>query len=309
MTLLDRPFAPRGPHQARLAGVAMIYQELNLAPDLSIEDNILLGQERCRWGVLDRRSGRTVVRQVLSRLGYGHLDVRTPVANLSVGQQQVVEIARALASQTKLIVFDEPTSSLAKHDVSRLFKVIAKLREEGLAIIYISHFLEEIRQICDRYWVLRDGETVGSGELQMTTDTQIVSLMVGRSVSELFPRVAHEPGNVILSLDRLSGQRLPQDVSFQLRRGEILGIAGLVGAGRTELLRTLFALDPVRSGQVRLGISAPAATTRSRIRAGMGMVSEDRKGEGQSHLQSLSAVCALWLAESAPAKCGGAQLD
>ncbi len=288
MMLLGQPYAPRGPQDARLAGVAMIYQELNLAPDLSIEDNILLGQERGHWGWLDRGKGRIIAREVMARLGYADLDLQMPVGNLSVGKQQVVEIGRALASRAKVIVFDEPTSSLAKHDVARLFAVISKLREEGLAIIYISHFLEEIRQICDRYFVLRDGETVGNGELAKTTDSEIVALMVGRSVSELFPQVPHQPADVILSLDGLSGRRLPHDVSFQLRRGEILGIAGLVGAGRTELLRTLFALDPVRSGQVRIGKVSPAATPRSRIKAGLGMVSEDRKSEGLAQHRSIA---------------------
>jgi ribose transport system ATP-binding protein len=288
MTLLDKPYAPAGPQQARLAGVAMIYQELNLAPHLNVEDNILLGQERRRFGLLDRAAGREIASRALARLGHAHLDLRMPVEKLSVGMQQVVEIARALASDAKVLVFDEPTSSLARHDVERLFDAIRKLRAEGLAIIYISHFLEEIRQICNRYFVLRDGQTVGSGEIAGTTDSQIVALMVGRSVSELFPKVPHQPGQTILSLEGLTGRRIPRDVSLELRRGEILGISGLVGAGRTELLRSLFALDPVRSGKVRVGTLLPAATPRARIRAGIGMVSEDRKGEGLAQQRSVA---------------------
>jgi ribose transport system ATP-binding protein len=288
MTLLDRPYAPRGPQQARLAGVAMIYQELNLAPHLSVEDNILLGQERHRWTLLNRRRGRSVAREALARLGHGQLDPQTPVWQLSVGLQQVVEIARALASQAKVIVFDEPTSSLARHDVEQLFSTIRSLRSAGLAIIYISHFLEEIRQICDRLVVLRDGASVGGGEVAATTDAQIVSLMVGRNVADLFPQVPHQPGQPILSLAGLSGRRLPRDVSFELRQGEILGIAGLVGAGRTELLRTIFTLDPIRSGTVRIGAFTPAATPRARIQAGLGMVSEDRKREGLAQDRSIA---------------------
>jgi len=288
MELLGRPYAPGGPHQARLAGVAMIYQELNLAAHLSVEDNILLGQERQRFGWLDRRTGRAMAKEALARLGHEQLDVRVPVERLSVGMQQVVEIARALASRAKVIVFDEPTSSLSRHDVESLFEAIRKLREEGLAIIYISHFLEEIRRICNRFLVLRDGQTVGGGEVAATTDAQIVSLMVGRSVGELFPQVPHEPGEALLTVDRLSGRKLPSDVSLQLRRGEILGIAGLVGAGRTEFLRSLFALDPVRGGKIRIGMLAPAATPRARIRAGLGMVSEDRKGEGLAQQRSIA---------------------
>jgi ribose transport system ATP-binding protein len=288
MTLLGKPYAPSGPQQAREAGVAMIYQELNLAPYLSVEDNILLGQEQTRLGFLKRRQGRAVARQSLDRLGHGALDPQLTVDRLSVGMQQVVEIARALASQAKVIVFDEPTSSLARHDVQQLFQNIRSLRSSGLAIVYISHFLEEIRQICDRFAVLRDGASVGYGEIAGTTDSQIVSLMVGRSVEDLFPHVPHQPGETILKIDGLSGRRIPRNVSLEVRRGEILGIAGLIGAGRTELLRTLFALDPVRSGQVLIGAFSPAARPRARIQAGLGMVSEDRKGEGLAQICSVA---------------------
>ena len=288
MTLLGKSYAPHGAHQARLAGVAMIYQELNLAPHLSVEDNILLGQERRRFGLLDRRTGRAIAKRALDLLGHGQLDPQTIVATLPVGMQQILEIARALASEAKVFILDEPTSSLARHDVDRLFDVIRKLRDNGLAIIYISHFLEEIRRLCDRFTVLRDGQTIQSGNVAETTDSQIVSLMVGRNMQELFPQVAHSLGETIVSVDRLSGRRVPQRVSFQLRRGEILGIAGLVGAGRTELLRVLLALDVVRNGQVRVGQFSPAATPRFRIRAGLGMVSEDRKAEGLAQRRSLA---------------------
>jgi ribose transport system ATP-binding protein len=288
MALSNQPYSPRGPHQARLAGVAMIYQELNLASHLSVEDNILLGQENRRWGLLDRSAGRAIAREALNRLGHSELNLQMPVDQLSVGKQQIVEIARALASQAKVIVFDEPTSSLARHDVEQLFKTIHTLRSQGLAIIYISHFLEEIRHICDRFVVLRDGASVGAGEVAATTDPQIISLMAGRSIEKLFPRVPHEIGEPILSLDGLTGRRIPRDVSLQVRCGEILGIAGLVGAGRTELLRTLFALDPVRSGKVRVGSIIPAATPKARIKAGLGLVSEDRKAEGLAQNRSVA---------------------
>jgi ribose transport system ATP-binding protein len=329
MELAGRSYAPRGPHAARLAGVSMIYQELNLAPDLSVEDNIMLGQERHARGWIDHRRQRTEVREALSLLGHPHLNPRTPVRELSVGTRQLVEIARALVAKSKVIVFDEPTSSLTRHDVTRLFDVIRKLKQSGLGIIYISHFLEEVREIADRFRVLRDGESVGGGAMAGTTEAEIVSLMVGRSVSDLFPSVPHQPGEPILSLEGVTGRRLPTDVTFSLRRGEILGIAGLVGAGRTELLRCLFALDPVRSGTVKIATYSPFSplgrevggegsvarsdsrsttttapphhpnplhkggrglrrSTRLRIRAGLAMVSEDRKGEGLSQTQSLA---------------------
>lgn len=288
MTLNGATYAPHNPHQARVAGVAMIYQELNLALDLSVEDNLLLGQEQHWCGFLDRKSQRAQVRSVLDQLGHRDLRPETPVRQLSVGAQQLVEIARALISQAKVIVFDEPTSSLTRADAQKLFEVIRRLRESGIGIIYISHFLEEIRHLCTRYTVLRDGEVAGSGNLDGVTEAQIVSLMVGRNVEDLFPHVPHTPGDEILSLQEMSGQRFPIDVNLSVRRGEIFGIAGLVGAGRTELLRCVFALDPVRRGQVRINKSLPRSTPGERIRAGMGLVSEDRKGEGLAQACSIN---------------------
>jgi ribose transport system ATP-binding protein len=280
MRLNGRLYAPAGPYQARQAGVAMIYQELNLAPDLSVEDNIMLGQETHRLGWLRRGEQRRRVHRALEMLGHSELAPETLVRQLSVGAQQLVEIARALVFEAKLVVFDEPTSSLTQRDAQHLFRVIAKLRQSGMAIVYISHFLEEIRAIADRYAVLRDGHTVASGSVAAVSDLEIVSLMVGRAVEDLFPSVAHQPGDAVLSLDGLTGRELPREVDLSLRRGEIFGLFGLVGAGRTELLRCLMALDPVREGRVTIGGRLLADTPRSRIRAGLGLVSEDRKGEG-----------------------------
>ena len=190
ISLGSKPFSPRNPHQARVAGIAMIYQELNLAPHLSVADNIVLGCERRRFGMLNRRAGRAIAQRALEILGHGQLDVALPVERLPIGMQQIVEIARALASNAKVLVFDEPTSSLARHDAERLFATIRNMRESGLAIIYISHFLEEIRKVCDRFVVLRDGNTVGQGDVAATSNSQIVAQMVGRNVTELFPHCA-----------------------------------------------------------------------------------------------------------------------
>jgi ribose transport system ATP-binding protein len=330
MLLAGKPYEPSGPHEARLAGVSMIYQELNLAPDLSVEDNIMLGQEARRVGAsllarclgpftpLDRTQQRKRVKQALDLLGHPHLRPETRVGDLPIAVQQLVEIARALVSESKVIVFDEPTSSLTRQDVEHLFAVIRKLREAGLGIVYISHFLEEIRQVCDCYSVLRDGRSVGQGELAGATDAQIVSLMVGRGVADLFPTVPHTPGAVVLSLKGLSGERSPHNVTLDVRRGEILGLAGLIGAGRTETLRCLFGLDAVTSGEVlitsnrtdlenHVGLKSKAPltlalspqsrgegtrglprSTRSRIRAGLGLVSEDRKTEGLAQSRDIA---------------------
>ncbi len=288
MELEGHPYRPHHPHAARQSGVAMIYQELNLAPDLSVEDNIMLGQEQHRLGWLNRSGQRRRVREVLDLLGHADLRPETEVRRLSVGAQQLVEIARALVLDAKLLVFDEPTSSLTQSDARRLFDVIGRLKKAGCGIVYISHFLEEIRQICDRYTVLRDGRTAGHGAVADATESQIVSLMVGRTVDELFPKVPHTAGEAILHLADLTGRRLPHDVSLELRRGEILGIAGLVGAGRTELLRCLLALDPVQRGIVRAAGVVPAANPQARNRAGLGLVSEDRKGEGLAQNRSIA---------------------
>ncbi|MGD9721171.1 MAG: sugar ABC transporter ATP-binding protein [Pirellulales bacterium] len=287
MELAGKRFAPHKPHDARRAGVAMIYQELNLAGDLDAVENVMLGQEVSHYGLVGRAAQRQRVTAALARLGRDALPLDVPVSRLSVADQQVVEIARALVTDAKLIVFDEPTSSLTQHDVESLFQVIGNLKRSGIAIVYISHFLEEIRRIADQYVVLRDGSVAGEGTLAGTSEADIVALMVGRRVEELFPTVPHTPGETILTLAGLSGRQAPHEVSLEVRRGEILGIAGLVGAGRTELLRCLVALDPVRAGSVRIAGDLTPATPHHRNRAGLGLVSEDRKGEGLAQRETI----------------------
>lgn len=288
MLLAGQPYQPSGPLAARQAGVAMIYQELNLAPHLSVEDNVMLGQEASALGILQRRKQRPRVAQALEWLGHPDLSPEAIVGELSVGAQQLVEIARALVMDAKLIVFDEPTSSLTQRDTVRLFDVIRRLKQAGLGIVYISHFLEEVRTICDDYAVLRDGRSVGAGELTNVTEDQIVALMVGRTVNELFPQVPHTPGEPILELTSLTGRKAPRDASLTLHRGEILGLAGLVGAGRTELVRCLFGLDTVKTGSITVQGQTPGHGPSGRIAVGMGMVSEDRKQEGLAQTRSLA---------------------
>ena len=278
--LNDQPYRPTGPQNALRQGVAMIYQELNLAPDLSVEDNIMLGQERTVCGLLRRGEQRRRVKDALEVLGHGDLDLDAPVSRLPVGLQQLVEIARALVAEARIMIFDEPTSSLTQRDVERLFSVIDELKRRGVAILYISHFLEEIRRIGDRYIVLRDGECVDSGPLAGTTDRQIVSKMVGRNVDDLFPTVEHTPGDETLRVEGLSGSEKPSGVDLTLRRGEIMGIAGLVGAGRTELMRCLMGLDVCVEGTVARDEQPLPASVPGRLNAGLGLVSEDRKTEG-----------------------------
>jgi ribose transport system ATP-binding protein len=185
-----------------------------------------------------------------------------------------------LASQARIILFDEPTSSLPQADVRRLFSIIDKLKSQGLGIVYISHFLEEVREVADRYCVLRDGQQVGQGELKGVSDAQIISLMVGRDVRELYPKVPHEIGEVVVDVRHLSGRYAPRDVNLELRRGEIFGLAGLVGAGRSKLLRCLMGLERQVAGAVQLDGRNLPSSVGARRRAGIGFLSEDRKGEG-----------------------------
>jgi ribose transport system ATP-binding protein len=273
----------------------MIYQELTLAPHLSVEENIMLGCERHVSGWIQRSEQRDLVRDALLELEHGDLDPTIPVNRLGVGVQQIVEIARALVGRARVIVMDEPTSSLSRADTERLFGVIRRLRDSGVSVIYISHFLEEVQTIGDRYTVLRDGETVDRGVVEGTPLIRMVQAMVGRQLDEMFPRVPHQKGEVILELEGLAGKRMPKDVSFALHRGEILGLAGLIGAGRTETLRALFGLDPIRSGRVKAaGFSTrESRTPAQQLRAGLGLLSEDRKEEGLALSMSIADNVAL----------------
>jgi ribose transport system ATP-binding protein len=291
MTLDGRPYAPRNPQDARRQGVAMIYQELTLAPHLSVADNVTLGLEPSRFGFLDAGEQRRRVREALAVLEHPEISPDSPVHRLSPAAQQLVEIARALLVDVRVLVLDEPTSSLAQADVQRLFALVRRLRDRGVTVVYISHFLEEVEAVADRFTVLRDGQTVGGGAVRDFKRERIIELMVGRSLAEQYPRVPHQPGEPLLELTDVQGVRLPRGVSLTLRRGEILGVAGLIGAGRTELLRAVFGLDPVRSGKVivrTVGSADGRSGVRGRIRQGVGLLSEDRKGEGLALSQSIA---------------------
>jgi len=276
MSIDGRPYAPRDPIDARRAGVAMIYQELSLAPHLSVMENVLLGAEPMRFGLVDRARMRELARGALAELGHDDILPEAPVAELSPAAQQLVEIARAVAVGCRVLVLDEPTSSLGAEDTDRLFALLARLKAQGHAIVYISHFIEDVQRVADRFEVLRDGRNAGRGSVKDATIGDIVAMMVGRPVAELFPRTPRQPGEPLLDVEGLG----PGGASFTLRRGEVVGIAGLIGSGRTRLLRALFGLEPVRSGRVRLGVVPAPRDPRGCWRAGMGFLSEDRKGEG-----------------------------
>ena len=258
-----RVYAPENPAGAREAGIAHIHQELALAPHLSVAENILLGVEPRSLGWLRRDAMFDRAAALLREFGREEIDPRARTGSLSLPDQQVVEICRALAFDARVILMDEPTSSLQRANVERLFRLIRQLRARGIAVVYISHFLEEVREIAARYTVLRDGRSVGSGDLASVTDDQLITMMVGRTVERVGAgpsagtRPARGPaatqsGGVLLDVHDLAAPPRLKSASFTLRRGEILGIAGLIGSGRSELIRALYGLIP-STGSVAAG--------------------------------------------------------
>jgi ribose transport system ATP-binding protein len=218
--------------------------------------------------------------EALNQLGHGTLDPDARVGSLSIAEQQIVEIARALAIGCRVLILDEPTSSLTRQDLENLFSLLRRLRSQGHAIVYISHFLEEVKEICDTYTVLRDGQTAGSGRIIEITIDAMVRRMIGRQVDQLYPRSPRRKGEVLLDVSGLSGPVKPRGASIALHRGEIVGIAGLIGAGRTEFLRSIFGLAPVTEGTVRVALGTGPASPTRRWAQGAGYLSEDRGREG-----------------------------
>lgn len=279
--LEGNPFRPDNPLHARASGIAMIYQELNLAPHLTVEENIVLGAEPARWGWLHRAKRRALATQALAELHQSSIPLDRPVLELTIAEKQLVEIARALVGQPRILIMDEPTSSLTQVDTENLFQVVRRLKARGVSVIYISHFLEECQQICDRYTVLRDGESVGSGDMATASLTDIIRLMVGREIQDVYPRAPRQPGACAFRASNLRGRSKPVSASFELRAGEVFGLAGLIGAGRTETLRVCFGLDDLDDGEIAIfqRESSRSSPTR-RLREGVGLLSENRKEEG-----------------------------
>jgi ribose transport system ATP-binding protein len=277
MTLGGAPYRPAAPADARRRGIAHIHQELSLCPHLSAADNVLLGREPARLGVIDRPALQTRAGELLAELGA--VSPHDRVGDLPLAARQVVEIARALAGSPSVLLMDEPTSSLQGEEVTRLFTVIRRLRASGVAVVYISHFLEEVRQVADRVTVLRDGASVLSGTLAATSDSAIVTAMVGRPVEALFPSAGpRTPGPCLLAVEALSAPPV-RAASLALHAGEVLGIAGLIGAGRTELVRAIMGLEPA-TGRVLVDGHPVPRSPQAMLARGVGYLSEDRKGEG-----------------------------
>ena len=266
---------------AKERGIALIHQELMLAPNVNVAGNIFLGAEhRGRLGKLDRGSMRRAATDLLARVGLD-VDPARPLRSLSTGQMQMVEIAKALALDARIIIMDEPTSSLTKGEAERLFEIIADLKRQGISVIYISHRIDEILRATDRITVLRDGENAGDLETSKTDHDEIVSKMVGREFSNWFPERSQEPGDVVLEVLDLVAPGATEGVSFSVRAGEILGFAGLVGSGRTELMRVIFGVDAPLGGTLELGGDTfQPRHPKDAIEHGIFLAPEDRKLHG-----------------------------
>ena len=280
MTLEGQPYRPANPRAAMDSGVTLIHQELAVSNHLTVWENVFLGVEIRRFGILDKAAMRAKAQECLHKLNHSEISVNELTGNLAPAQKQIVEIARALRAESKVVLFDEPTSSLGHHDVESLFETIKSLRNQGYAVVYISHFLDEIKQICDRATVLRDGKIIGTVDVAETKTSQIAAMMAGRELDKVYHRTPREPGEVVLTATNVSGKKLPKELSVDLHKGEILGIAGLNGAGRTEFARCLFGLDPTTSGTIAYNDHPISPKPARNWRDGIGLVSEDRKGEG-----------------------------
>ncbi|MBK8032486.1 MAG: sugar ABC transporter ATP-binding protein [Chloroflexi bacterium] len=277
-----QPVALRTPREAQELGIRMIHQELALLPNLDVAKNIYLGREP-RGALPGTIDWKTLYQQAAAQLQQLELDIdpRTPIRNLSLAQQQMVEVAKSLSQNAQLIIMDEPTSTLTDREVETLFRKMRTLRDQGVTIIFISHRLEEIFAVCDRVVVLRDGQVVASDPVAETTPSKVIAEMVGRTVDDLFPRQRSIVGDPILDVQHLAITSPKQDLTFTLHQGEILGIAGLVGSGRTPLAEAIFGLRRALKGKIVLNgaeliISSPAQA----IEHGIGFVPEDRKGQG-----------------------------
>jgi ribose transport system ATP-binding protein len=270
------------PHHAQQLGISMIYQEFNLSPYLSVAENIFLGREPLRRWVafIDWSRMYSDARDILARINVS-LDVRRPVNELSVAEQQMVEIGKALSFNAKILVMDEPSATLTEHELTSLFNLIRSLKQQGIGIIYISHRIEELFEIGDRVTVMRDGKRIDTTNVRDVDKEQIIRMMVGRKITAEFPKQKFERGPEILKVDNLNRAGVLKNISFSVHRGEIVGITGLVGAGRTELVRAVFGADPIDSGEVLLdGRKVKVRSPQDAIKLGIGLLTEDRKNQG-----------------------------
>ncbi|MGI6055579.1 MAG: sugar ABC transporter ATP-binding protein [Bilifractor sp.] len=304
MKIFGKEYGNIDTNKAEELGIAIIHQELNMCRHLTVAENIFLGKEIRKGLHLDDKEMAKKTRELLGELKIS-LDPNQIVGELPVSKQQMVEIAKALSINAKIMIMDEPTSALSSHEIEELFRIIEDLRGKGCGIIYISHRLEELKTISDRYTVLRDGEFIDEGEFADMKMSQLISKMVGRDISEQYPRINTELGKKIFEVRNLNAGKMVHDISFELHEGEIVGVAGLMGAGRTEMTRAIFGIDPKDSGQILIDEKEVSIhTPTDAIKAGIVLVPEDRKKDGLCTKLSVRENIALTNLDSLSNKIG-----
>ena len=269
------------PQEAEAAGIVFIYQELNVMFDLTVEENLFMGKEITKgFGICDKKATRAKAEEVLERMGVS-IPVDTVMSDLSVGQQQMIEICKALLVDAKVIIMDEPTAALTQSETAALFEVIENLKKRGVSIVYISHRMEEIFELCDRITVLRDGQYIDTCEIKDITMDDVVKMMIGREIGERYPSRNHSVGKTVFEVKGLSRKGAFNDVSFTVGAGEVLGVSGLMGAGRTEIMQAVFGYLPADSGEILIdGQPVKIKNPMDAMKAGIGFITEDRKVEG-----------------------------
>ncbi|MCI7061738.1 MAG: sugar ABC transporter ATP-binding protein [Lachnospiraceae bacterium] len=279
----------KNPQEAEKAGIVFIYQELNVLYDLTVEENLFMGKEITKFfGICDKKAMRAKAQEVMEKMGV-NIPVDAVMSDLSVGQQQMVEICKALMVDAKVLIMDEPTAALTERETESLFKVMKSLREKGVSIVYISHRMEEIFELCDRITILRDGSYIGTEKISEIDMDGVVRMMIGREIGERFPKRDVKIGDVVLRVEGLTREGLFHDVSFDVRAGEVLGVAGLMGAGRTEIMRAIFGCIPKDQGNIYIeGQKVRIKNPEQAIKAGIGFITEDRKTEGLLLEKSIS---------------------
>jgi ribose transport system ATP-binding protein len=284
----------KGPKHSRRLGISVIYQEFNLVPYLSISENIFLGREDMKGQtIIDKKEMYQKSKKILQDLGID-IDPNTQIADLGVAMQQMVEIAKAISMDSDIIIMDEPTAALGDNEIEELFKTIDNLKEKGISVIYISHRLKELWQVADRVTVFRDGQYIATHPISETDKDLLITEMVGRELKEQFPERDAEIGEEILSVENLNRGDLLKDISFSLKKGEVLGFAGLVGSGRTELMRCIFGADKMDSGKISIDQKeAKIENPRSAIESGIGFITEDRKKQGLVLVRSVKENISL----------------
>jgi rhamnose transport system ATP-binding protein len=298
ITLNGKAFVQGSTRLAREQGIAVIYQEPNLFPDLTLAENVFAGRQPIKNGSVDWKFMENESRQLFSQLGVA-LNPLSRARGLSIADQQIVEIAKAISTQANVIVMDEPTAALSSKEVERLFSVARKLRNQGCAVVFVSHRLDEVFALCDRITIMRDGSTVSSAVISEIDEPQVIRAMVGRDVSELFPKMDAKIGEVVLDVQNLSRDGQFEDVSFSVRAGEIVALAGLVGSGRSEVARAIFGVDSYDAGSISVnGAALKAGSPLEAMSAAIALVPEDRRQQGLFMPTSIAKNAAITMLAS-----------